>query len=504
MKIFCNWLFLFLFCAVQIVAQNKFVVIDNGLPGWLSTQLRPSDIPVMESLTVKGNINSEDVATIGRLIKDYNLRRVDLTDADMKGDKNYADSVFSGKMFGIENCAVQYFALPKSIKKLTDGANWSAIDTLVVGSKYYHRVFGRDLSGYYETIYPSRVHNLSSSINVKNLVVREGVDSIRLTTLLYDSGPDTESNSILQSVNLPISLSTIEHSAFRNFVNLQNVNIPDSIKFIGTMVFLNTKVSFKGDTLYFPQKLEEVPLFLYGHNSFNGLDGTITDVYLFKDCRSLKCSSVIGKANGDYEYSNRDLAIFKISIHSRAKTPPVCSGFALPSKGNYVNNYMQYCTIYVPVGSKEAYEKALPWKNGTIIEDPIRVTKVVLSDSVISFTGIGESVDIVAKVLPDDADYKDIQWTSTNPAVCMVVGDGHVYSTGYGETLVIASSVEGGKVAVCRVKVVDSTGIDNVHNGNKVNAEKCFDLSGRRLPMNVKGVNVVQMSNGVKKKVVIK
>ena len=82
--------------------------------------------------------------------------------------------------------------------------------------------------------------------------------------------------------------------------------------------------------------------------------------------------------------------------------------------------------------------------------------------------------------------------------------NGHVYSTGYGETLVIASSVEGGKVAVCRVKVVDSTGIDNVHNGNNVNAEKCFDLSGRRLPMNVKGVNVVQMSNGVKRKVVIK
>lgn len=502
MKIFCNWLFLFLFCAVQIVAQNKFVVIDNGLPGWLSTQLRPSDIPVMESLTVKGNINSEDVATIGRLIKDYNLRRVDLTDADMKGDKNYADSVFSGKMFGIENCAVQYFALPKSIKKMTDGANWSDIDTLVVGSEYYSCIEGKDLSGFYKTINPNKLHNLSWSIKVKHLIVRDNVSSIHLAVNNGYSSyySDDDFNKTLCSVSLPKMLKVIKDNAFVQFRNLEYVNLPDSLEEIGYNAFFNTKLKYEGgDTLRFPKKLKNIDLYLYGKKFFLGEGGTVSDVYISDSCEKLKLYTYLPTEKDNYSSEKyTGMSRSKISFHTRKKTPPVCE------YGVKDDSWMSLCTTYVPVGSKEAYEKVFPWKNSTIIEDPIRVTKVVLSDSVISFTGIGESVDIVAKVLPDDADYKDIQWTSTNPAVCMVVGDGHVYSTGYGETLVIASSVEGGKVAVCRVKVVDSTGIDNVHNGNKVNAEKCFDLSGRRLPMNVKGVNVVQMSNGVKRKVVIK
>lgn len=502
MKIFCNWLLLFFFCAAQMVAQTKYVVIDNGLPGWLSTQLRPSDIPVMESLTVKGNINSADVATIGRLIKEYSLRRVDLSDADMKGDNNYADSVFSGKMFGIEDCVVQYFALPKSIKKLKDGANWSDIDTLVVGSEYYSCIEGQDLSGFYETQYPHEMHNLSWSIKVKHLIVRDNVSSIHLAVNngigSYYNGYDF--NESLCSVFLPKMLKVIKSNAFNQFRNLEYVNFPDSLKEIGNDAFFNTKLKYEGgDTLRFPEKLKSVDLYLYGKNFFMGEGGTVTDVYIPSSCEELKLYTYLPTAKYNYEserYTGIDKA--QISFHTRSKTPPVC-------KYNVVSDtWMSLCTTYVPVGSKEAYEKVYPWKNSTIIEEPIRVTGVALSDSVISLAGIGESADIVATVLPDDADYKDVQWTSTNPSVCMVVGEGHVYSTGYGESLVIASSVDGGKVAVCKVKVVDTTGINNAHTDNGSYADEFFDLSGRRLPVMIKGVNIVRLPDGTIKKVIVK
>ncbi len=80
------------------------------------------------------------------------------------------------------------------------------------------------------------------------------------------------------------------------------------------------------------------------------------------------------------------------------------------------------------------------------------VTGVTLTPTSYRLTNIGETVELVANVLPDDATNKEVKWTSSNEAVCMVA-NGKVVATGFGTAVVLVSTVEGGFMASCTVVV---------------------------------------------------
>lgn len=64
---------------------------------------------------------------------------------------------------------------------------------------------------------------------------------------------------------------------------------------------------------------------------------------------------------------------------------------------------------------------------------------------------IGESKTLTATVKPDDATYKAVTWTSTDPAVAAVDDTGKVTALSAGTTVVTAKA--GGKSATCKVTV---------------------------------------------------
>lgn len=84
------------------------------------------------------------------------------------------------------------------------------------------------------------------------------------------------------------------------------------------------------------------------------------------------------------------------------------------------------------------------------------VTGVTISQSSCGLTNIGESFQLEATVLPEDASNKEVKWTSSNEGVCMVA-NGKVIATGYGTAVVFVTTTDGGFVASCTVIVEKET-----------------------------------------------
>lgn len=81
------------------------------------------------------------------------------------------------------------------------------------------------------------------------------------------------------------------------------------------------------------------------------------------------------------------------------------------------------------------------------------VTEISLSQTNIELTNIGESEQLEATVMPEDASDKSITWKSNNEQVCIVSSTGMVTAIGAGTTVVTATTNDGGKMAFCIVNV---------------------------------------------------
>lgn len=106
-----------------------------------------------------------------------------------------------------------------------------------------------------------------------------------------------------------------------------------------------------------------------------------------------------------------------------------------------------------------------------------------------------------AKVLPEDATNKNVNWKSSNENVC-VVSNGKVVAVGYGTSVIIATTVDGGHMATCTIVVEEPTGIDNIYSTK--DAVKVFDINGRASSLDSKGIKIIRFEDGTSLKIVIK
>lgn len=66
---------------------------------------------------------------------------------------------------------------------------------------------------------------------------------------------------------------------------------------------------------------------------------------------------------------------------------------------------------------------------------------------------VDESIRLVASVLPENATNKSVNWVSSDLSVAMVSPDGTVYAIKPGQATIMATSVDGGFAALCKVTV---------------------------------------------------
>ena len=90
-----------------------------------------------------------------------------------------------------------------------------------------------------------------------------------------------------------------------------------------------------------------------------------------------------------------------------------------------------------------------------------------------------------ATVLPEDASNKEVKWSSSNETICMV-SQGKVIATGYGTAVVIASTVDGGFLASCVVKVEDTSAIRETIADTQDDFP-IYDLMGCKVKKVIKG-----------------
>ena len=177
--------------------------------------------------------------------------------------------------------------------------------------------------------------------------------------------------SSLQSIILPKSVTEIGYCAFKGCTGLTSVEIPNSVTEIGSSVFEGcTRLTFVkipnsvtkiGDTAFsgcreltsveIPNSVTEI-----GSSAFEGCTG-LTSITIPSKVTSLVTQGSL------YPYSSvfADCTALK-EVHVKNPTPPEIL--------NDTFSTYAYVTLYVPAGSKEAYQNHSIWKKfGTIIEE---------------------------------------------------------------------------------------------------------------------------------------
>ena len=131
-------------------------------------------------------------------------------------------------------------------------------------------------------------------------------------------------------------------------------------------------------------------------------------------------------------------------------------------------------------GNVTAKKRGVAFVKATSEDNPLAVDscKVTVNQPVTGITlnyknyelhQIGETLQLVATVLPEDASNKEVRWVSSNESVC-IVANGTVVAVGYGTSVVIATTVDGNYMATCTVTVVEGADLPgDVNHDGEVN-----------------------------------
>ena len=136
-----------------------------------------------------------------------------------------------------------------------------------------------------------------------------------------------------------------------------------------------------------------------------------------------------------------------------------------------------------------------------IITQP--ATGISLNMPKCTLTEIGESAELEATVTPEDASNKNVKWKSSDESVC-IVANGTVVAVGNGICVIIATAEDGGHMATCTVTVSIYDSVKGVNGAETITIESISDAAGRRINTLQRGVNILRMSDGTTKKVMVK
>ena len=230
--------------------------------------------------------------------------------------------------------------------------------------------------------------------NLTSIHVPKGITKIEVGTFYHCEN--------LTSINIPESVTEIESSAFHSCLKLTSINLPEGVTTIGTAAFaacyalvsinIPTGVTSIGDnafancqnlssTIYIPEGITTIEANTFGScyslTSIN-IPGSVTEIGFgaFSNCHSLVsielpaklesigpsafngCSNLISidipEGVTEIEYNAFSRCESLTSFYCRAMTPP-------RTQGN--PSFPTTATLYVPVGSKAAYETAYYWQS---------------------------------------------------------------------------------------------------------------------------------------------
>lgn len=343
----------------------------------------------------------------------------------------------------------------------------------------------------------------------------------------------------LESISFGNNLTTIGADAFENCESLKSIVLPNKLKSIGVNAF-NACSSLTDLTL--PSSLTNISAV-----AFRGCDKIATITSLIE-----KPFDINGKESNERVFSQTVFDKAKLYVPDgtieRYKNTSGWNDFSNIIEKTIVREVSidkhelslkvgEYDTLHASVYPESSLDKTIKWsssdeniakvddsglvtalKAGEVwikatsvsnvaVKDSCKVhviqpvTGVSLSQSTCELNYVGENCELYAIVEPEDASKKEVTWKSYNESVC-IVNNGLVIATGYGSTIVTATTVEGGYMAYCTITVTDNTPVRDIDP--ETSGYKVYDLQGRECKRLQKGINIIRFSDGSTKKVLNK
>ena len=481
---------------ITMFGQTTDLVVTTEREGQLSELITEADQATVKNLKVIGNINSIDLNFIGSLINKKLRGTIDLSDAiikQMNGHNPFDMPLLQGGEYTI----VKKLLLPKSLELLS-GDYWFTsylrFDSLVFDTKI-NTIRGNDFVGC-----------------TKYLVLGENVDSIKGPIINYD----VWSCETIELKSFPKYLDRFIIDKTNSFVLSQdNVEHLVKVEHIGHTAFggstdgygetYNKRVLSEIDTLCFPN------IRSFHFNSFTYHSGL--HVYLgpnlqelYSDTNPYKYSAdgvtfhIAAKTPPTHDYGfswmkgNYKIMVPKESVSDYiennwpniyAEPVPLTAIDIKPTNVVMeVGETMQLVAMPTPANaddvdfvwesSNEEVVKVSDTgvitaiKSGEVqitvssrdglIKSTVKivvathVTGIMLSQENCQLNELGDSIQLEVTVLPENATNKDVIWTSSNEAVC-VVANGKVIATGFGAAVVKVTTLDGNYSALCFVRV---------------------------------------------------
>lgn len=539
-----------LFASIGMNAQDKVMTVDNQTPGWLSSKMTYAQQVAVEDLTVTGYINPTDMEFINGLIGKRNLKVLNLYNV-VTIDKDNNDYVLWGNFIKAGK-TLQKLILPKVFK---GGVHFNTkIDSLflicnsdtkvVTDSKINHLTLmeGSDSisSGFFRT---SEACSISAFPNTLKFIGEIAFSGEKLS--FHEPLVFPKAIVKIGGIQFSDSYSWWVPGYYDSITDMpvseKRFDFPDSLKCYysrRTYTYNNSSVSikdiFKSDTITVGEKcdslfarLEAKYAFFYAKNPpvrdhdwySKNIIGT-----LYVPEGSLEAYT---KAYGGYDDIGNIIEMKKVS------------NIALRWISPHQMQSNEHTNLLFEVQPSDAFDKRLKWssdneevatvdengevyahKSGTatitvttydgsvsnsceiIVAKP--VTGVSIEPAEVELTELGKTAQLTAKIQPEDATNKNVTWKSSNESVCIVSNKGELLTTGYGKTVVLATTEDGNYVGTCIVTVSEETGIDNTMLSSEVKEVSRFSSQGLRLTAPTKGVNIVKYCDGSVRKEIVK
>lgn len=289
--------------------------------------------------------------------------------------------------------------------------------------------------------------------NIKQIKINAFQNCSNMATLYYnaescEASDGFENCYFIKKVYMGDSVKTLPKNLFEKCSGMTDVILGKNVTEMGASVFYQcTSLT----NVVLPDGLKVLPeQTFYGCSSLPAValpEGmTEIGVNAFYKCTSLNTIAlpstltVLGKS-AFYECKN--LAEIKIS----AAVPPVI-------QSNTFKNVVKTIPLYVPKGSKEAYQTAQYWSEFTnVIEMDIQPASLMLDSHELSMY-VAQQVQLNATILPESASATTLLWTSSDDAIASVDEAGVVTAHKVGSVVITVATADGSNLCdSCRVTV---------------------------------------------------
>ncbi len=344
---------------IKLKASFDGKTVEVKTAGTLSKLLADYDKTTITDLTVIGNLNDKDIATLEKL---PNLAVLDMEHVNLK----------AFPVLFYEKTSLISIKLPLTLKTIRNSSFRGCINLTsitipdsVTSIEAYAFIDCNSLTGVYITdiakwcaiefywgssnplVYAQNLY-LNGELITDELVIPDSVTSIESNVF--------SNYSRLTSVTIPDSVTSIGRSAFSNCSSLTNVTIGNGVTTIGNAAFQYcsslTSITIPDSVTSIGERAFEDCRGLTSVTIGNGV--TTIGHYAFYGCSGLTSVTIGSGVTSIERYAFVAAMPRTINIYCKAKTPPT-------AKDSIFNGW-GLSTLYTPTGCKEAYAAADEWK----------------------------------------------------------------------------------------------------------------------------------------------